>query len=197
MKSSALLVVAGALAVGVSACGSSSTTTSGTAAAAGTGVSTSSARYQARLQLAKCLRSHGLNVPDPSPNGGAAGGGGGGGGGGLGLRTLRSSPNFQSAMQACAKYRSGAFGFGNLSPAQRAQFQQDLVKFAECMRSHGIDIPDPTSGSGGFRIFQQISPSERNSPAFQSALQACRSNIPFRRGGGPGGGGPPPGTSGA
>lgn len=184
----AACVLAGALAIGISACGSSS---SNATAASGASASTSSAsaRYQARLNLAKCLRSHGLNVPDPSPNGGIVGGGGG-----L-FRSLRDQPNFQSAIQACAKFRRGAFGFGTLTPAQRAQFQQDLVKFAECMRAHNINIPDPTtSAGGGFGIFRQISPSERDSPGFQSALQACSSNLPFRRGGGAPGAPPNPGA---
>ena len=62
-------------------------------------------------------------------------------------------------------------------------------KFAECMRAHHIDIPDPTtSAGGGFGIFRQIPSSQRNSPAFRSALQACSSTLPFRRGGGGGGG---------
>ncbi len=184
----AALVIGSLLALGVAACGSSSSSSSTSTSLAGSGsggTSTTSAagRYQARLNFAKCMRAHGVNVPDPSANGGPAGGGGG-----LGLRSLRSSPNFQSANQACAKYRSQAFAFGNVSPQQRAQFQRDLVKFAECMRAHNIDIPDPsTSGGGGFGIFRQIPSSERNSPAFQSALKACSSNIPFRRGAGPGG----------
>jgi hypothetical protein len=183
-------LLTGGLAVGISACGSSSSaaTASSSSATAGS-TSSSNARYEARLNLAKCLRGHGLNVPDPSPGAGAAGGFGGGGGGG-GFRALRDQPNFQSAMQACAKYRRGAFGFGSLSPQQRAQFQQDLVKFAECMRAHNINIPDPsTSAGGGFGILRQIPQSERSSPAFQSALQACSSNLPFRRGGGASGAG--------
>jgi hypothetical protein len=187
-RGAAAVLLTGALVVGLSACGSSSsasTSGSSSASAASASNSTAGARYQARLNLAKCLRAHGLNVPDPSPNGGAAGGFGGGGGGGF--RALRDQPNFQSAMQACAKYRRGAFGFGSLSPQQRAQFQQDLVKFAECMRSHNINIPDPsTSSGGGFGIFRQIPQSERQSPAFQSALQACSTTLPFRRGGGAG-----------
>lgn len=182
----AVSALSAALGIGLTACGSSSpSTTSATAASGGTSSTSSSARYQARLNLAKCLRSHGVNVPDPSPNGGPAGGGGGGGI----FRQARSNPNFQSAMQACAQYRRQANPFSNLSPAQRAQFQQDLVKFAECMRSHGIDIPDPTtSAGGGFGILRQIPSSERNSPAFRSAVQACSTNLPFRPGARPGGG---------
>ncbi len=182
----ATVALACALLLGVAACGSSSSTSSaGSSATAGT--ATAGSRYQARLALAKCLRSHGLNVPDPSPNGGIAGGGGGGG---L-FRSLRDQPNFQPALQACAKYRRGAFGIGSLSPAQRAQLQQDLVKFAQCMRSHNINIPDPTTGAGGgFGIFRQIPSSERNSPAFQAAVQACATDLPRRPGAGGGAAGP-------
>jgi hypothetical protein len=167
-----------ALAVGLTACGSSSPSTTTTASAGSGGATSSSALYQARLNLAKCLRAHGVNVPDPSPNGGPAGGGGGDA-----FRAARSSPNFQSAMQACAQYRRQANPLANLSPAQRAQFQQALVKFAQCMRAHNINVPDPTtSAGGGFRIFRQIPSTERNSLAFRTAVQACSTNLPFRPG---------------
>ena len=188
----AICALSVAMLTAVSACGSASSSsgTGGSTAAAST--TSVSARYQARLSLAKCLRAHGLNVPDPSPNGGVAGGGGGGG---L-FRSLRDQPNFQSALKACAKSARGAFAFGNTSPAQRAQFQQDLVKFAECMRAHNIDIPDPsTSAGGGFGIFRQIPQSERESPAFQSAVQSCSSNLPFRPGRFGGGAGGAAGSS--
>jgi hypothetical protein len=133
------------------------------------------------------MRAHGVNVPDPSANGGPAGGAGAGAGA---FQQLRSSPNFTAASTACAKYRSKAFGFGNISPAQRAAAQQALVKFAECMRSHNINVPDPsTTSGGGFGIFRSIASSERNSPAFKTALTACSSNLPKFGRGGPGGGG--------
>jgi hypothetical protein len=190
-RAAARCLALAALAVGVAACGSSAAPSSASS-------STSSSRYQARLSLAKCLRSHGLNVPDPSPNGGPAAGGAGGGAGG-GFRALRSQPNFNSAMQACAKYRAAASPFANQSPQQRAQFQQGLVKFAQCMRAHNINLPDPSaSAGGGPGVFSQIPQSERSSPAFQTAMQACSSNLPFRRGGAPGGpGATGPGGSGA
>jgi hypothetical protein len=184
----ALCLLSGALVIGVSGCGSASSSTATAAAAtgsgSGSGSGSTSATYKARLNYAKCLRSHGVNAPDPSANGGPAGGGGGGGG----FRALQSSPNFPAASQACAKYRAGAFGFANISPAQRAQAQQQLVKFATCMRSHGINIPDPssTSGGGGFGILRQISTTERNSPAFQTAFKSCSSSLPKRPGGAPG-----------
>jgi len=168
-----------ALAVGVAACGGSSSPSN---------ASVSGTQYQARLNLAKCARSHGINIPDPSPNGGEIRGAG---------RALRQYPQaqIQAVMQACHQYLVQAFPQLNLSAAQRAQLQQQLVKFAECMRSHGVNIPDPQPGGplglprfgGGFRSV------DRNSPVFQSAAKACQSLRPQfgRRGGGGGAGGGP------
>jgi len=171
-----------ALALALSACGSSSSNSSSSTAVAGTNVSSN--RTQARLNLAKCFRAHGLNVPDPSTGGGVAGGGGGF------FRSLQgySPAQVQAARQACASYFAQAFPQANLSPAQRAQVQQQLVKFAQCMRSHGVDVPDPTfNGGGGFGFRRAFRSVDRNSPAFQSAAQACRSLRPrFGRGGGGG-----------
>jgi hypothetical protein len=177
----AALALTGALAVGVSACGSSSSASS--SAVAGTSVSTSSSRYTARLAYAKCMRINGVDVPDPSPNAGPAAGAGAGGGG---FRALRDNPNFAKASQACASLRAKAFAFANVSSAQRAQFQQELVKFATCMRKNQIEIPDPSAtGGGGFGILRQIPQTERDSPAFQTAMKACSTNLPrFGRGGG-------------
>ncbi len=167
-----------ALLSGLSACGSSASSSAGTG--------TSGAQFQARLDLAKCFRAHGVNVPDPSSGGGPAGGGGI-------FRTLRNYPQaqIQSARTACQQYIAQAFPRLNLSPAQRAQAQQQAVKYAQCMRSHGIDIPDPTSNSGGGSgIGRALRSIDRNSPAFKTANTACASLRPrFGRGGGGGAGG--------
>jgi hypothetical protein len=174
------------LGAGLSACGSSSSASGATSAAAASG--SGSSRTQARLNLAKCLRAHGLNVPDPSTGGGAAGGGGGGGG------IFRSLNNYsqaqvRAATTACRTYFAQAFPRANLSPAQRAQVQQQLVKFAQCMRSHGVNVPDPTFNSGGgFGFRQAFGSVDRNSPAFQTASKACASLRPRFGPGGAGGG---------
>jgi hypothetical protein len=61
------------------------------------------------------------------------------------------------------------------------------IKFADCVRSHGVpNFPDPSVGGG-----IQISPSSginAQSPAFQSAQNACSKLMP---GGGPGRGSAP------
>ena len=178
-----LALCALALAATVTACGSAATSSGGTASF------NSPARTQARLNLAKCMRSNGINVPDPSSGGGPAGGGGGI------FRTLQNVPRtkLQAAFKACQQYVAAAFPRISLTPAQRQQARQQLVKFAECMRSHGVNIPDPTfSNNGGpglgFGIEGAFRGAARNNPAFKAASQACASLRPrFGRGGGPGG----------
>jgi hypothetical protein len=59
----------------------------------------------------------------------------------------------------------------------------EVIKFADCMRSHGVpNFPDP-SASGGIHI-SSSSGINLQSPAFQSAQNACSKLLP---GGGPGG----------
>jgi hypothetical protein len=165
-----------ALGVAVAACGSSSASSSSSSS------STGSARYHARLNLAKCFRSHGINIPDPSPGGGEAGGTG------AAFRALQSYPQsqIQAVLQDCRQYLAQAFPQLNLTPQQRAQVQQQLVRFAECMRSHGVNVPDPTfNGNGVFGFKRSFGSVDRNSPAFRSAMTACQSLRPqFGRGGG-------------
>ena len=127
----ASLAVTVALAVGLSACGSSSSSSSSTAAAS----ANSATAQQARLNLAKCFRAHGINVPDPSSNGGPAAGG-------SLFRTLRNYSQAQvtAARKACQQ-SSRRRSRRAKQPQQRAQLQQQLVKFAQCMRSMASTSP--------------------------------------------------------
>jgi hypothetical protein len=154
------------------------------AACGSTGNAASSTNPEdARLKFAQCMRDHGVNLPDP----------------GQGRRLERFNFNpakFRAARQACQKYAAAAFP--KLTPQQRAELQDRLVKFSQCMRQHGVNLPDPTTnGPGeGFFIRRRVGPGGPNprSPAFQAAQKACQSLLPQRRGGGPGlgfrGGGP-------
>jgi hypothetical protein len=112
------------------------------------------------------MRSHGINIPNPSS---AAGLGAAG-------RALQrySASRVHAVMQDCHAYLAKAFPLLSLSPAQRAQFQRQLVKFGQCVRSHGLHLPDPTTGANGLfafkRAFRQLN---RTSSAFRSAMSAC------------------------
>lgn len=75
---------------------------------------------------------------------------------------------------------------GHPTQAQiQEQLHQDALRFARCMRSHGVSsFPDPTSpGVDKEFLLGQIPGVNPQSPAFQSAHTACEHLLP---GGGPG-----------
>ena len=112
------------------------------------------------LQYAACMRSHGVpDFPDPTVQNGSVGFSVTAGDG-----VDQNSPQYQSARQACSSLRGGGTansGSGNLAKE---------LKFAQCMRSHGVpDFPDPNK-NGGFSGTSTVNPS---SPAFQKAQSTC------------------------
>jgi hypothetical protein len=117
------------------------------------------------LDFSRCMRSHGVpDFPDPNSNGGFSGTSQQGGGSG-GLDP--NSPAFQSAQQTCRK----------LLPAggqQQQGNQSDMaLRFARCMRSHGITkFPDPVGG--GIKLPPDV---DQSSPQFQAAQKDCQSII--------------------
>jgi hypothetical protein len=70
---------------------------------------------------------------------------------------------------------NGAAG-SNASPTG-ARLSQDALKFARCMRSHGVpEFPDPSS-SGGF-VFQAGSGFDPSSPSVVAAQAKCQKYMP-------------------
>jgi hypothetical protein len=162
-RASVLIVTAGIALLAV-ACGGGGSSTGSSQAAA-------SANYQKLLAYAQCMRSHGVpKFPDPNSNGQFVIGNG---------SVNLQSPQAQAAQKVCR----------HLSPiqppsqAQQAQALSQLLKYAQCMRSHGVPkYPDPNS-KGGTHISKNsgINP---QSPQFQSAQRACRSLAPGQSTGG-------------
>ncbi len=164
------LAAAGVGAALLAACGASGTgagqTGTGAAASGGPG-----------LQLANCMRSHGVtNFPDPSPNGSIR----------LvpGTGINPQSPAFMSAQKACARYGPKGGGPIRMSASQRRQ----AVAFAECVRAHGMpNFPDPSlgrpAGAGTVialhgMVFVFTSGFDPRSPAFRRAATACGVKLP-------------------
>jgi hypothetical protein len=127
------------------------------------------------------MRSHGVsNFPDPtiSSSGNHAS---------VGLAIpsgLTQSPAFKPAQQACAKLQpgpAGPSGAATDNPDEQAQ----LVKFAACMRSHGVpDFPDPSQG-GAFNLPSEVN---QNAPQFQTTIRNCAGNglsLSINQGSGP------------
>jgi hypothetical protein len=153
------LGIAGLAAIGLlaAACGGGSkdpaaagagrtTTTAAPSAAASSGQSGQISQTQQLLELAQCVRSHGVpSFPDPSPTDGILGM----------IENAAASgvnpqaPAFQAAWKACKKYGPGA----NLTPAQSAAQNAKGVEESQCMRSHGVpNFPDPTTGPVGEQV---------------------------------------------
>jgi len=76
---------------------------------------------------------------------------------------------------ACGGTGSGS-GVAQPTTTSTASAQQDLLKFAQCVRSHGVpDFPDPDS-QGGFDP-SQIS-GVQDSPQLKTATAACMGDLP-------------------
>jgi hypothetical protein len=57
----------------------------------------------------------------------------------------------------------------------RARFREAALDFAECMREQGVDVPDPSPGSGG-RITFAVPPGGDDA-AFRRAQEACQKHL--------------------
>ena len=69
-----------------------------------------------------------------------------------------------------------ACGSSNQSPAAASTIHALGVKFATCMRNHGVpSFPDPESSPA---IQIPVSLAKNPSPAFTSAMQACKHLMP-------------------
>jgi hypothetical protein len=139
----------------------------------------------AMLNYARCMREHGVDVPDPTFDGG---------------RSLQRGPDpedtksgkFREAEQACKKY-TDAIEPPELSAEQQQEFREAALANARCMREHGIEnFPDPTFGENGeakIRLDQGrgLDPED---PDFRAAMEACEDTMPKLEGDDPAAQGP-------
>jgi hypothetical protein len=74
---------------------------------------------------------------------------------------------------------SGSSGpSGSAGHATQAQSLQAVVNFADCMRSHGVPFPDPTTSPRGFKDALAPNSALAQSPTFQSTFKTCRHFLP-------------------
>lgn len=145
---------AAAATLALTACGSSGSSRPSGAGDHATGV-----------KFASCLRAHGLtSFPDPLPSSG-------------GIQfpdsvvQLMRSPAGKTAQAACQHLLPQA-----LPPPTSAKDQQAAVRFAQCMRTHGVpNMADPKYVNG--RRLATPPPAGVNpaSPAYQRAAKVCSS----------------------
>ena len=110
------------------------------------------------LEFAVCMRNHGAtDFPDPKTSG-------------TGKVTSRmpDSPQAKAAQKACRHLLPNG---GSPDTREQAKERAFLLKYAACMRRHGVpNFPDPDSdgkfpSTGGF---------DRTSPSFEAARAACQ-----------------------
>jgi hypothetical protein len=185
-----LLAVALALVAGAAGCGRSSdggnevATLGGERQGDGDGAASGGAGgkdpQEAALEYARCMRQHGVDMPDPKADAD----------GRLELRLgspgRRPDPKrLEEAEKACG-HLLGAGGDkarGRLDP----EAEEAMLRFARCMREHGVDMPDPSGGGLVIRKEPGKGGIDPESPTFRRAEDACKHLLPKRDGAGSGG----------
>jgi hypothetical protein len=116
---------------------------------------------QKALAWARCMRQHGIDLPDPKFSENLIEQR-------LPTRAEQNSAKFKAAEQACKQYLPDG---GQPSPPT-AQERQQALAFAQCMRQHGVNLPDPQITADGI---DQPPPArmDLDDPRLQAAEQAC------------------------
>jgi hypothetical protein len=106
---------------------------SGTARSAGNGANTNATDRAKAVKFSECVRENGVSdFPDPKPSGEFPD---------FGVSV--SHEVWRRALRACKELRQP----GSLSRVRNPEQQATALKFARCMREHGVtDFPDPVNG---------------------------------------------------
>ena len=137
------LVLVGALAVIGAGCGSNtpsgtasgsatSGSSAGIASSGGTGGNTQATKREKAVKFAECVRAHGVpHFPDPGASGD------------INFGVDVSKEVFTAAVNACKSLEPP----GALSSKRSTKQQSAALRFAQCIRAHGVpDFPDPVNG---------------------------------------------------
>jgi len=124
------------------------------------------------IDFARCMRAHGVQVPDPYHRAGHAG---------LSISLPGQTAANRPAFSACMHFLQPIIQMKNAyAAAAVAPELPALTRYARCMRQHDISMLDPTT-TGQLnlgRIPGINSTFGRYSPQFRSADRACRHLLP-------------------
>lgn len=102
-----------------------------------------------------CLREHGMKVTKD------------------GDATKVEGPNPETGKAARSACKQYAPVRDAPSSEDRKRMMDQGIKFAACMRQHGVDVPDPVQDAdGGIELKM---PEDKGSPTLQAAERACKS----------------------
>ncbi len=120
---------------------------------------------QQALAYSRCMRAHGVpRFPDP-PSSGT-----------IPKVTLQQlgvgESQWQSAQNACSHLLPN--GGNGPSQSQLRQWMNGMLRFAQCMRSHGVPSwPDPVIDAGGNPEFYLDGRVDQNAPQIKSRIRDC------------------------
>ncbi|WP_225992529.1 hypothetical protein [Actinomadura montaniterrae] len=159
------VVVAGVVLAGAAACGGGDggdgvASVGGAAAKASASPSRSLSPEDAQLKFAQCMRQNGVDVPDPGSGH---------------AETMRigkgvGKEKLQAALKKCQSWLQAG---GKLPDLKDPKVRDQYVKFAQCMREHGVDMKDPDP-DGTIQI-----PAGKTDPeTVNKAREACKALAP-------------------
>jgi len=123
----------------------------------------------AAVKFAQCMRENGVEkFPDPDANGGTRIA--------VGPASGIDPEEFEAASKKCEQFREDIRP--ELSEAQEAEFKEQALEHARCMREHGIDFPDPEFSEGG-KVTQRLEKGrvDPNDADFKAAEEECGGGI--------------------
>jgi hypothetical protein len=132
----------------------------------------------AQVEFAQCMRERGIDIPDPEP-----------GQSGIQIRLPEGvdpdSESFQNAQEDCEPIIQDAIPEGERPDPSEVRDQG--VKLAQCMREHGVNMPDPQVDSEGRVTFGSSPQGGEGSdsgredilsdPDFEEAQEACQEEV--------------------
>jgi hypothetical protein len=106
------------------------------------------------------MREHGIDFPDPVN-------------GRFEFKMKRGDQRkLTEAQNACRDILEKAMP--PVSKEQEAEMREAALRFAKCMRQHGVDMPDPTFPEGGGTLMRMPKGMKDDDPKLEEAQKACQ-----------------------
>jgi hypothetical protein len=139
---------------------------------------------QAMLDYTQCMRDNGIDLPDPQFSSAS-------GGGVISKRVDAGdapaedapefdpdSQQFEDADAECQPLLRDAVGSREIDPEEQAEMREQMLAFAQCMRDHGVDFPDPefTDDGGGVSVHVGTADDDGpqpGDPEVDAAMEEC------------------------
>jgi hypothetical protein len=125
------------------------------------------------IEFARCMRAHGINMPDPFHRPGHEG---------LSIELPQQGPATTDGYKACGQFLQPAIELKQQAAAQTITpaIRLGLIHYAECMRSHAVPMLDPNAtGQLNLGNVPEISDGfGRYTPQFHAADHDCRHLLP-------------------